>query len=88
MKREYIDNINNGIKYDFKKIFKRIIDNSENYIDDVIYCDTDSIKLLNYEKHKDIINAYNGYRMVLNDSKFTSEFHDIGCFEHETKKGE
>ena len=72
-------------RYKILSMIKRIIDNSENYIDDVIYCDTDSIKLRNYEKHKDIINEYNGYRMVSNDSKFTSEFHDIGCFEHETK---
>lgn len=46
-------------RYELLSTVKAITDNSEDGASDVVYCDTDSIKLLNAEKHKDIFELYN-----------------------------
>lgn len=58
---------------------------------DVVYCDTDSIKMLNYEKHEKLIDEYNA--AIMNQNKEICKkrnldynlFYDLGCFDLETK---
>lgn len=55
---------------------------------DVIYCDTDSIYLLNYRKHQHIIDDYNHNIHELNSKLFPNkpEFLDLGEFDKINKK--
>lgn len=52
-------------RYDLLRTIKRISDEADGYdedgrpFDDVVYCDTDSIKLLNGAKHKHIFDEFN-----------------------------
>lgn len=50
---------------------------------DVVYCDTDSIYLLNYEKHKHIFDEYNNKVMAYNKKHFPKECIQLGTFENE-----
>lgn len=50
---------------------------------DVVYCDTDSIYLLNYEKHKDIFNDYNEKVIAYNKKHLPNECIKLGTFENE-----
>lgn len=64
----------------------KIEDNSE-YIDDFIYCDTDSIKITNYERHKKIIDEYN--KQNIKELQTALEYHGIdkNAIFQKTKKG-
>lgn len=58
--------------------------NSSGAIDDVVYDDTDSIKLLNYDKHKHIIDDYNANIIAKNKKLFSDPiFYDLGTFDNE-----
>lgn len=58
--------------------------NSSGAIDDVVYNDTDSIKLLNYDKHKHIIDDYNAKIIAKNKKLFSDPiFYDLGTFDNE-----
>ena len=58
--------------------------NSSGTIDDVVYNDTDSIKLLNYDKHKHIIDEYNAKIIAKNKKLFNNPiFYDLGTFDNE-----
>lgn len=58
--------------------------NSSGAIDDVVYNDTDSIKLLNYDKHKHIIDEYNDMIISKNKTLFNDPiFYDLGTFDNE-----
>lgn len=58
--------------------------NSSGAIDDVVYNDTDSIKLLNYYKHKHIIDEYNAKIIAKNKKLFSDPiFYDLGTFDNE-----
>lgn len=58
--------------------------NSSGVIDDVVYNDTDSIKLLNYDKHKHIIDEYNAKIIAKNKKLFSDPiFYDLGTFDNE-----
>ena len=50
---------------------------------DVVYCDTDSIYMVNYEKHLHIIEEYNRDIYAVNDELFPNmpEFRDLGEFD-------
>lgn len=78
----------------------KIEDNSIN-VDDFIYCDTDSIKLTNFKRHKRIFDEYNEQNEK--DMKLAMAYHGLdenaykaktingeikvlGIWEHETKK--
>lgn len=50
---------------------------------DVVYCDTDSIYLLNYEKHKYIFNEYNEKVISYNKKHLPKECIKLGTFENE-----
>lgn len=64
----------------------KIEDNSKN-VDDFIYCDTDSIKLTNYKRHKKIFDEYN--KQNEKDMKTAMEYHGfpIDNYKAKTKKG-
>lgn len=59
------------------------------YGGDVIYCDTDSIKLINYEKHKHLFTEYNQktaekMKKVCEEYNLPTEhFNDLGAFDLE-----
>lgn len=58
--------------------------NSSAAIDDVVYNDTDSIKLLNYDKHKHIIDEYNAKIIAKNKKLFSDPiYYDLGTFDNE-----
>ena len=58
--------------------------NSSGRIDDIVYNDTDSIKLLNYTKHKHIIDEYNNMIIAKNKKLFDNPiFYDLGTFDYE-----
>lgn len=76
-------------RYKILSMIKKISDNSKNvsretfWRDDVLYCDTDSIKMVNYEKHKHIIDEYN-QNMIIQNKKHNSDiFNDLGTFDYE-----
>lgn len=56
---------------------------------DVVYMDTDSIKMINYEKHKHIIEEYNAHIVKLNKQICDTHkldfdiFNDLGTFDYE-----
>ena len=51
---------------------------------DCIYCDTDSIYLINHGKHKHIFEEYNKEIIEINKSLFNDDcFYDLGCFDFE-----
>ena len=50
---------------------------------DVVYCDTDSIYLLNYEKHKHIFDEYNTKVIAYNKKHLPKECIKLGTFENE-----
>ena len=50
---------------------------------DVVYCDTDSIYLLNYEKHKHIFDEYNNKVIAYNKKHLPKECIKLGTFENE-----
>lgn len=61
-----------------------ISQNSDGQVDDVVYDDTDSIKLLNYEKHKHIIDDFNNKIIEKNKKLFDNPiFYDLGTFDNE-----
>ena len=61
-----------------------ISQNSDGVADDVVYNDTDSIKLLNYEKHKHIIDDFNSRIIEKNKKLFDNPiFYDLGTFDNE-----
>lgn len=53
---------------------------------DVIYCDTDSIYMLNYEEHKTEIEEYNKSILAYNEKHFDNLLSDIGTFDPVNKK--
>lgn len=57
---------------------------------DVLYCDTDSIYLRNYDKHQHIIDDYNKRIYELNEKLFPNEieFRDLGEFDKINKKSD
>lgn len=61
-----------------------ISQNSDGKVDDIVYNDTDSIKLLNYEKHKHIIDDFN-YKIIEKNKKLFDNpiFYDLGTFDNE-----
>ena len=50
---------------------------------DVVYCDTDSIYLLNYEKHKHIFDNYNSKVIEYNKNHLPKECLKLGTWENE-----
>lgn len=85
-----------------RETIAKIEDNSDSIFDDFIYCDTDSIKMTNYEKHKKIIDDYN--KQNIRDMQLALRHHGIdenaiiqkkpngkqkilGVWENETNKG-
>lgn len=50
---------------------------------DVVYCDTDSIYLLNYENHKHIFDEYNKKVIAYNEKHLPKECIKLGTFENE-----
>lgn len=52
---------------------------------DVVYCDTDSIYLLNYEKHKHLFDEYNKNVSEYNSMYLPTECKKLGTFENEGK---
>ena len=50
---------------------------------DVVYCDTDSIYLVNYEKHKPIFDTYNKKVIEYNSKNLPKECLKLGTFENE-----
>ena len=54
---------------------------------DCVYCDTDSIYLINPEKHRDKFLDWNKDVMEYNREHFTEEFLDLGCFDPVSKDG-
>ena len=57
-----------------RETIAKVEDNSER-VDGFVYCDTDSIKLLNWEKHQTIIDDYNKHNKI--DMEKAMEFHDL-----------
>lgn len=85
-----------------RETIAKIEDNSNSLFDDFIYCDTDSIKMTNYEKHKKIIDDFN--KQNIRDMQLALRYHGIdenaiiqtkpngkqkilGVWENETSKG-
>lgn len=61
-----------------------ISQNSDGAVDDIVYNDTDSIKLLNYEKHRHIIDDFNTKIIEKNKKIFDNPiFYDLGTFDNE-----
>lgn len=56
--------------------------------EDYIYSDTDSVKFLNYEKHKDFFNKYN--KWIVEKQKLTLKYYNLNekLLYPKTKKGE
>lgn len=71
------------------KMVYRIECERERYGGDVIYCDTDSIKMINFDKHKHLIDEYNAETMELMRKECKRQelpfehFADLGCFDLE-----
>ena len=56
---------------------------------DFVYCDTDSVYMTNYEKHKDWFNDWNGNIYKWNDANLVDkEFHTLGDFDAVALEGE
>lgn len=70
-------------RYKLLSMVKAISDNSDGWRDDVLYNDTDSIKMVNYEKHKHIIDKYNFDLMEHNKKHNSDAFLDIGTYDYE-----
>lgn len=83
-----------------RETIAKIEDNSK-YIDDFIYCDTDSIKITNYPRHKKIIDDYNNENIKqlqealkfhgINENKIfqktkKGKIKTLGIWENETPK--
>lgn len=64
------------------------IEDNSGRVDDFIYCDTDSIKLTNYPKHKYIIDEYNKQNIA--DMEEALKYHgfDIELVKPKTRKGD
>ena len=64
---------------------KKVIDDSKGLIDDVVYSDTDSLKIENVDSHRWIFEEYNEKIITLNKSLFPGKplFWDLGCFDYE-----
>lgn len=60
---------------------KRLLDMVYNIGEDVIYCDTDSIYMLNPEKHKKIIESWNDMIHSWNKLNLPAEFETLGDFD-------
>ena len=61
-----------------------ISQNCKGNIDDIVYNDTDSIKLLNYGRHKHIIEEFNNRIVEKNKELFDNPlFYDLGTFDDE-----
>ena len=94
-KKSYEEQINNQILSNFFGIYitaharRNELFTLANMLGDVIYSDTDSHKLLNYEKHKKFIEDYNDKQRVLNEKiskKYNIDFElikNLGCFSDE-----
>ena len=72
-----------------RQTIKKIEDNSKilGINDSFVYCDTDSIKLTDYEVHKHIIDEYN--KQNEKDMQLAMQYHDlpIDAYKATTKKG-
>lgn len=64
------------------------IEDNSGRVDDFIYCDTDSIKMTNYLKHKHIIDEYN--RQNIEDMEAALKYHgfDLDLIRPKTKNGD
>lgn len=70
---------------------KKLLEMVKKIGNEVVYCDTDSIKMLNFEKYKKMIFEYN--KKVEKENKKLCKkydldfeiFKDLGCFDWETK---
>lgn len=69
-----------------RETIAKIEDNSPE-LDGFVYCDTDSVKILNYEEHLKIIEEYNKQNEI--DMKKAMEYHglDINGYKAKTVKG-
>lgn len=70
-----------------RETIMKIEDNSDE-LDDFIYCDTDSIKMTNYTKHKNIIDDYNSKH--IKEIQKALQYHgiDVNSIFAKTQKGD
>ena len=50
---------------------------------DVVYCDTDSVYILNYDKHKHLFDKYNSNVIEFNSNQLPKECIKLGIFDNE-----